>query len=203
MFGLKKRSLALPPSPSPLEIHLVRHGEAYDESGVDTHGPELTPMGLQQARQLAKRLSNNHYSAIYCSDLTRARQTADAITHHHADALLTVTRDLREVSGDHSTLIRSRLTVHSDRSMIEEQDAMHRVINHIREIHSQPECILIVSHGNIMRSLIPMLGGLEPSNAPLLEIYNTALCIVDCWPTNRAVLRLANCVSHLNERLIS
>ncbi len=78
MFGLKKRSLALHPHPTPLEIHLVRHGQAYDENGVDAHGPELTPMGRQQARQLAKRISSKPYSAIYCSDLTRARQTADA-----------------------------------------------------------------------------------------------------------------------------
>ena len=80
---------------------------------------------------------------------------------------------------------------------------MHRVINHLRETHEQGERVLIVSHGNITRSLIPLLGGLAPAKAPLLEIYNASLSLVDAWPSGRAVGRLANCVAHLPERLIT
>ncbi|MBT3191222.1 MAG: histidine phosphatase family protein [Verrucomicrobia bacterium] len=203
MFGhrkLRALSTAAPPS---LEIHLVRHAQAHNDNGIDTHGPELTPHGRRQARRLAKRLTGAQYTGIYSSDLTRARQTADAIALHHADNLLTVTRDLREVSGQHTALHMSRLTINSDRSLIEEQQAMHRVINHLRETHEQGERVLIVSHGNITRSLIPLLGGLAPAKAPLLEIYNASLSIVDAWPSGRAVVRLANCVAHLPERLIT
>jgi broad specificity phosphatase PhoE len=204
VFSRPKISRATPPVvPPSIEVHLVRHGQAHDDNGIDSHGPELTPEGHRQANLLAKRLAKNRYAGIYCSDLTRARQTADAIALHHTDNALTLTRDLREVSGFHSAVHMSRLTVQTDRSMIEEHEAMNRVINHIRKSHPQGECILIVSHGNITRSLIPLLGGLDPSKAPLLEIYNTALCIVDMWPSGRAVLRLANCVSHLPERMIS
>ena len=203
MFGLRKMPRAAALYPSALEVHFVRHAQAHDEDGVDSHGPELTPTGRQQANGIAKRLATCQYNAIYSSDLTRARQTADTIARHHADTEVILTRDLREVCGSHSALTHSRLTVHSERSLIEEKEAMHRIVSHLREEHTPGQCVLIVSHGNITRSLIPLLGGLEPSKSPLIEIYNTSLCIVDCWPHNRAVLRLANCVSHLNDRLVT
>lgn len=188
--------------PLPIVIHLVRHAEARSGEGIDSHGPELTALGLRQAHYIGKRLAKERYAAIYCSDLTRARQTADAIANHHSDDLITVTRDLREVSGYHSALKMSRLTIHSDRSLIEEQDAMYRFVNHIRHNHESGEHVLIVSHGNMTRSLIPMLGGLDPTQAPLMEISNASLCIVDLWPS-RAVIRLANCVAHIPEELVT
>jgi len=189
--------------PSPLVVHLVRHAEARNDAGIDSHGPELTALGHRQAHYLGKRLAKERYAGIYCSDLTRARQTADAIARHHPDDLLTVLRDLREVSGYHSALRMSRLTIHTDRSLIEEQDAMIRFINHLRHSHEGGEHVLVVSHGNMTRSLIPMLGGLDPTQAPLMEIYNASLCIVDVWPSGRAVIRLANCVAHIPEKLVT
>ncbi len=191
------------PSPPPIVVHLVRHAEARNNDGIDSHGPELTALGHRQAHYLGKRLANERYSAIYCSDLTRARQTADAIAHHHPDDLLTVTRDLREVSGDHTAVKMSRLTMHTDSSLSDEQDAMSRIVSHLRHSHTGGEHVLVVSHGNLMRSLIPLLGGLDPAKAPLLEIYNASLSIVDLWPSGRAVIRLANCVSHLPEKLVT
>jgi broad specificity phosphatase PhoE len=203
LFGIRTARKEAPAPPPSLEVHLVRHGQAFADRGIDTHGPELTASGRRQARRVARRLARQRYTAIYCSDLTRARQTADEIALHHPDDLLTVTRDLREVSGYHSDVHMSRLTVHSDRSLIEEQDAMHRFITHLRHKHTQGECVLVVSHGNIMRSLIPLLGGIESNRTPLFEIYNASLSIVDMWPNGRAVVRLMNCVSHLPPHLVS
>ncbi len=188
---------------TPIAIHMVRHAEACDDDGIDSHGPELTAHGRRQAHYLAKRLSRERYAAIYCSDLTRARQTADAVALHHEDDLITVTMDLREVSGYHSALRMSRLAVHSDRNIMEEQEAMHRIVSHLRHAHAPGQRVLVVSHGNITRSLIPLLGGLDPSKAPLLEINNASLSIVDLWPTGNAVIRLANCVAHIPERLLT
>jgi len=203
VFSLRKRPIQSPSHPRPLEIHLVRHAQALNDDGVDTHGPELTLLGHRQARRLAKRLSRERYAAIYCSDLTRARQTAEAIARHHADELPTVTRDLREVSSIHTALEMSRLSVHNDRSITEELDAMQRVTHHLHFSHHPGECILVVSHGNITRIMIPMLGAVDPVNAPLFEIYNASLSKVELWPSGRAVVRLVNCVAHLPESMIT
>ena len=59
------------------EIVLVRHGEPHWEPGgraVDE--PELTALGHEQARRVAKALEAEHFDAVYVSPLRRARETA-------------------------------------------------------------------------------------------------------------------------------
>jgi probable phosphoglycerate mutase len=64
------------------EILLIRHGETlWNQQGrmQGQHDSPLTPLGLQQARQLARRLKTVSFSALYSSDLGRAHQTARCI----------------------------------------------------------------------------------------------------------------------------
>ena len=64
------------------EILLIRHGETvWNQQGrmQGQHDSPLTPMGLQQARQLGRRLKDVAFTALYSSDLGRAHQTARCI----------------------------------------------------------------------------------------------------------------------------
>jgi 2,3-bisphosphoglycerate-dependent phosphoglycerate mutase len=64
------------------EILLIRHGETLwnqQHRMQGQHDSPLTPLGLQQARQLAARLKNVAFTALYSSDLGRAHQTARCI----------------------------------------------------------------------------------------------------------------------------
>ena len=64
------------------EILLVRHGETFwNQQGrmQGQHDSPLTVTGLHQARQLARRLGQMQFSALYSSDLGRAHQTARCI----------------------------------------------------------------------------------------------------------------------------
>ena len=64
------------------EILLIRHGETvWNEQGrmQGQHDSPLTPLGLQQARQLGRRLKHVSFTALYSSDLGRAHQTARCI----------------------------------------------------------------------------------------------------------------------------
>jgi broad specificity phosphatase PhoE len=81
-----------------LELMLARHGESFgnlDRSlGPDT---DLTELGQIQAAQLGRWLIDQGctFTAIYCSSLRRARQTAAAInTHYGLDIIFDP--DLRE-----------------------------------------------------------------------------------------------------------
>jgi probable phosphoglycerate mutase len=80
------------------EILLIRHGETlWNQQGrmQGQHDSPLTPLGLQQARQLAQRLKNVAFTTLYSSDLGRAHQTARCI----ADATgheIVVDAELRE-----------------------------------------------------------------------------------------------------------
>jgi probable phosphoglycerate mutase len=64
------------------DILLIRHGETlWNQQGrmQGQHDSPLTPLGLQQARQLATRLKGVSFTALYSSDLGRAHQTARCI----------------------------------------------------------------------------------------------------------------------------
>ena len=61
---------------------LVRHGETEWNLGQRIQGHRDMPLnatGLNQAQALAVGLTEQRFSAIYCSDLQRARQTAEPL----------------------------------------------------------------------------------------------------------------------------
>ena len=64
------------------EILLIRHGETlWNQQGrmQGQNDSPLTALGLNQARQLGRRLKNVSFAALYSSDLGRAHQTARCI----------------------------------------------------------------------------------------------------------------------------
>jgi broad specificity phosphatase PhoE len=68
--------------PRPLRILIARHGETEWNLSRRFQGhldSPLTERGHQQAQRLAARLANESISAVFCSDLGRAMQTARPI----------------------------------------------------------------------------------------------------------------------------
>jgi probable phosphoglycerate mutase len=64
------------------QVLLIRHGETEWNQQRRMQGQQdspLTPLGLQQARQVARRLRDVPHAALYSSDLGRAHQTARCI----------------------------------------------------------------------------------------------------------------------------
>lgn len=81
-----------------IRLYLVRHGETeFNLQGrIQGHKDSpLTELGIRQANAVAKRLSAESFTAVYCSDLNRARRTAEIIVAHHP-LELQVTPLLRE-----------------------------------------------------------------------------------------------------------
>ncbi len=65
-----------------LRIYLIRHGEVEGAEDGRLLGRTDTPLserGIAQSRQLAERLAAVQLSAVYSSDLQRARTTAEII----------------------------------------------------------------------------------------------------------------------------
>ena len=68
------------------KIYLIRHAEAEGNLYRRIQGHwdgSITALGLQQIDALAQRFRHEHIDALYCSNLSRARVTAEAITRYH------------------------------------------------------------------------------------------------------------------------
>ena len=64
------------------EIYCVRHGQSVHNQEQTIAGQldsELTPLGFEDARSVANALGRSDFDIVYCSDLLRARQTAEII----------------------------------------------------------------------------------------------------------------------------
>lgn len=90
-----------------MTLVLVRHGETYAnltgmyDGGGFPPGIGLTDAGRRQAMEIAEKLKDEHFDAIFYSDLTRAADTAKAIYKHHENEsiLFMDTQQLREIKG--------------------------------------------------------------------------------------------------------
>ncbi len=82
-------------------LWLVRHGETQFNVEGKLQGMSdspLTEAGLQQIGKLAERLSENTLDLIFCSDLLRAKTTAEIVASRHNDLKPIILSELRERS---------------------------------------------------------------------------------------------------------
>lgn len=83
-----------------MKFILVRHGETQwnisRKFGGHTDIP-LNEIGIKQAKAAGKKLKKENIDKVYCSDLSRAVSTLEAIMHHH-DLPITYKKELREMN---------------------------------------------------------------------------------------------------------
>lgn len=63
-----------------VEIIFEAHGTTYDNEEHLSSGHndvELSPLGVQQSKEMGKRYKDEHFDAIFCSDLQRAYKSAE------------------------------------------------------------------------------------------------------------------------------
>ena len=151
-------------------ILMARHGETdwNRENRFQGHAdPPLNELGREQARELAKRLTDADLAAVYASPLARASETAEIVA---AELRLPVeTRPaLREVDvGSWTGLTRDEVEAQYPEGFRRWLDADHgwddgetyddlgqRVLDDLLELAARhpSERILVVSHGGTMRA---------------------------------------------------
>jgi probable phosphoglycerate mutase len=143
-------------------ILLARHGETdWNRQGrfQGWADPPLNDAGRAQARELAERLRDTPFDAVYSSDLRRAHETADIVAAPH-DVPVMIDPGLREIDvGSWSGLTRREIEArfpgadHHDGESRE--DHLARVLAAVERIARAHvgERILIVSHGGSLRAL--------------------------------------------------
>ena len=64
------------------KLYLVRHGETMDNAAQIMQGQtpgRLNDVGIQQAKEVARKMANDHIDAFVSSDLYRSMQTCAII----------------------------------------------------------------------------------------------------------------------------
>ena len=121
----------------PITVFLIRHAEREDEPRQD---PPLSKDGVARSQTLARLLSSAGIKAIFTSQFTRTKQTAEP---------------LATKLGINVTPFTLKSNPSNPRQIAEESTA--EVTNRILE-HAG-ESVLVIGHSNSIPDVIKMLGG--------------------------------------------
>lgn len=198
-------------TPQRLRLYLIRHGEVEGASTGKLLGHTdivLSERGLEQARRLAEHLASAQLSAIYSSDLLRARRTAEAIAEHHC-LKVQLRAALREINmGEWEN--RTMAAIHEEASEKVEQlftdpasfqypdgesfsNFTARVQSDLEQLiatHQNGE-IAIIAHGGVCRAIVGSLLGMPMGNWLRLAQDHGCMNVIE-WYDGNPVLRLLN-----------
>jgi probable phosphoglycerate mutase len=161
---------------------LVRHGETDWNADGRLQGQTDRPLsdfGRRQAGHLADELAaDGKLEAIYSSDLSRARETAE-IVGARVGLPVTLDADLREkdwgtwegltpVERDHVEFVGESTEAHQERTL--------RALRRIADRHPGEGRVLVVTHGGSMRRVQTAALGLA---LPVVENCGRWLCQVE------------------------
>lgn len=179
-----------------LELWLIRHGETDYNRDHRIQGQSNNPLstlGTKQAECLAPRLADESFDLIYCSDLKRARTTAELACPGRK---LIFDQRLREISsGVFEGKLKSELrpdelemfetgerTFELKRAPEGEsyQDLSERVVDWLDELPREGK-IASFSHGGVIRSVLYYLAGQPEAYTEKrwrFSVHNASISIV-------------------------
>jgi probable phosphoglycerate mutase len=200
-----------------MSIILVRHGETAGNAGAVIQTPDvpLNDRGLLQAALVAERLAAQGFVHILCSDLLRARMTAEALRANTGVTLeetpLLQERNFGDLRGTPYSELKTDPFAHAylppngeDGEMFHARvaRAFELIVQRRREL---PGTLVVVTHGLVCRAMVER--HLQPSQisqnrsadqtvfeAPK-AFHNTSVTIFSADTPH--ALSLLNCVAHL------
>lgn len=195
---------------------LVRHGETELNSAQRYWGRtdvKLSAAGLRQVERLRDLLAAEKIDAVYSSQLSRARVTAETIISGHSLEIVTCP-ELQEVNfgklegltfAEVSKLYPevTRLWIERDpglrypdgESIREFNRRVSRFVSRL-EKHTPEETLLVVAHSGSLRVLICHLLGVEVEHWRQFRLDLASLSILETYPQG-AIINQLNDVCHL------
>jgi len=180
-----------------MRIIFVRHGESkHNAKLTDKEDSGLTRRGKIQAKHLGNSLKKQKISAIYTSNLLRARQTGEIISKIIKVPVKSTFEELDEYS---SRYLRSRLKLFFNKRL----KRLKKLLNKISKDKKKNKTILIVAHGITNKIMIGYFVQI-PLRKQLLRFkqHNTATNSIS-WNEdyNNWNLDYMNDIAHLPKRL--
>jgi alpha-ribazole phosphatase len=194
-----------------LRLHLIRHAEVEDAATGRLLGRTDTPLsahGLAQARNLGKELSTAQVSAIYSSDLQRARITAETLAKYHRVKVQESSAWSEINMGEWEG--RTFKALHEEAPVLVTQlfedpasfeypggesfavftARVQQALDHLLMSHHSGEVVL-VAHGGVCRALIGIVLGVPVHNWLRLAQEYGCLNVIDWYGAN-PILQVLN-----------
>ena len=143
-------------------LYLMRHGQVHNPAEIlygRMPGYSLSDLGIEQAHAAGKWLEDKSISAIYCSPMERARQTASIVAGYQTSLAPTSDERIIEVSTPYegeptADLAAMGWDLYSGNEPPHEipQTVLERVLDffqHVVDRHSG-ESVVAVAHGDIL-----------------------------------------------------
>jgi len=167
-----------------MKIILVRHGETQWNTTGRFGGHSDVPLnekGKNQAEAAGQKLKSNTFDRVYCSDLSRAVDTAAAIIKHH-DINVKYTPTIREMyfgkweGLTYKEILKSypeqskewvkdftNVACLEGESMKTFYDRIAQAFDEIKSEAKDDETILVVAHSGVIRSILTkeLLGSID------------------------------------------
>ncbi|MGY4690565.1 histidine phosphatase family protein [Salibacterium sp. K-3] len=198
-----------------MAVYLIRHGESEGNRTSKVQGAgdyDLSTKGKEQAEKLGESMADLSLDHFYCSDLTRARETAAAIEKRQLQKAIP-SKDFREIylgplegktrdqiyemypQVRHKTILRSGLEgTETDEEITIRCEKLYHLVKSIKE----GENAAIVSHGGFLTIfLMYLLAGEDWNNLHRpFRIDNTGVSKIS-WKDEKLVIHYINQYHHL------
>ena len=191
-----------------MSIVLVRHGETAGNASrvLQVAETPLNSRGLRQAQRLAERLSDFGITQILCSDMPRARMTAEPLALRLGLEVETTPLlqernfgDLRgtpyaQVNGNPFAL---DFVPPNGESWDVFHERVERAFAHATALRAKLARghLLVVTHGLVCRAILARHVAWSEPAPPPERFHNTSVTILD--PIAPYAARLTNCCAHL------
>lgn len=178
-------------------LYLVRHGH-YDQS----NGGSLSDIGRQQAMASARWLRSLDVSAIHCSTLKRAEETAAIVSKElrvnakATDLLCELPPSLWEPLPGSPSPEPTERDVEAHRVRAE-----HAFLEFCQPSANSARMEIIVSHGNMIRYFVCRALGVAPESWTNFGTYNCGISELRITAAGRVRLFSYNETAHLPEGL--
>jgi serine/threonine-protein phosphatase PGAM5 len=190
-------------------LFLIRHGQ-YESTPDDGElGGLLTDLGKQQAQVVGAALSGLNLSAIHCSSMRRAEETAQIISQLTPTLDPTPTRLLWELIPTippHLEEVFQVMAAQNPYFNIEDvlqnrEYADQAFDTFFRPSNNSADNLALVCHGNIIRYFVCLSLGINPDKWSDMYINHCSLTSILVEPNGNRVLTSYNETGHLPKHM--
>lgn len=175
-----------------MKLYLVRHAES--ERNLGKQHDKLSETGVEQAKRLGLFLKGKHIDFVYCSKLARAIETLNHILPNLKKLNVTYTENINEQDlGVYKQRPIKEYNYHlaelkdqgvdllmykpdgGGENLLETEKRAQEFLDYLNKNHKSKDHILIVSHGNFLKTFILRLLKLDIKEFRYFTIHNASL----------------------------